>query len=139
MRIKSVALLMPLLVACTSGRSESGPAAADPPATASASSAAERAAQQACSVYSQGFLWDSREIDTKDDGTDDFTEVFPATGSEVRVSQIADTAAALRQDPRFGTLSEAIEVLVSVYPGGDRIEVLEAEGGMTEACDGLTS
>lgn len=136
----SVALLIPVLAACTSDQRDPGASAEDPPVAATASSVAERAADQACSVYSEGFVWDSREIDTNDDGSGDFMEVFPAEGSEVRVRQIADTAAAVRQDPRFKALSTAIDSLVSIYAaGGDRSEVLDAEGGMTEACDALAS
>lgn len=138
MHIMSVALLIPLLTACTSGQNDPGASPEGRPVAATASSDAERAAEQACSVYSQGFVWDSREIDTNDDGTDDFTEVSPADGSEVRVRQIVDTAAAIRQDPRFEDLSAAVNFLVSIYDsGGDRSEVLDVEGGMTEACDAL--
>jgi hypothetical protein len=137
MRIISVALLIQACTACTSDQRDPGASAEDRPVAATASSVAERAAEQACSVYSQGFVWDCREIDTND-GSDDFIEAFPAEGSEVRVRQIADTSAVVRQGPRFKTLSTASESLVSIYEsGGDRSEVLDAEGGMTEASDAL--
>ena len=55
----SVALLLAVLAACPSDQSKPGASAEDRPVTATVSSVAEGAAKQACSVYRQGFVWDS--------------------------------------------------------------------------------
>ena len=137
MHVAVLALLIPLVVACTSGE-RSPRASTGAPTGGVTVSVEEQAAERACSVYGQAPVWDAREIDTNGDGANDFTEVHPATGSDKRVSQIADSAVAARQDPRFRPLAAAVDFLVSVHErGGDRSEVVDAEVRMTEACDSL--
>jgi len=135
MRLVALALLFPVVLGCE--------AAERTPRASSASSSptvamAEEAAQRACSVYSQAPLWDSRDIDTNDDGVNDATEVFTATGSDDRVGQMAEDIEVATQHPQFRKLATAFDFLASVHKrGGDRSEVAEAEVGMIEACGTL--
>jgi hypothetical protein len=136
MRLAVVLVLLPLLAACDPG--------AGAPAVEAASDGggvrAEQAAQQTCGTYGEAFLWDSREIDTDDDGVGDFTEVFAAEGAEERLARMVGSVAGARADARFASLVDAVDLVVSVFQrGGDRSEVLDAEVAMTQACEAVAA
>jgi hypothetical protein len=138
MRLLALVLLLPVVLGCES--TERSPHASS--ASSSSSAATEREAQdaahRACSVYHQAPLWGSRDIDTNDDGVEDFTEVFTVTDSEDRVRQLAASADEARRDSKFNQVATAVDFLVSVHArGGDRSEVLDAEVGMTAACHAI--
>jgi hypothetical protein len=135
--------LVPLAAACIClvsfmNACDSVPDARTSP-TASPSSPASRAALRACDVYDEAWVWDSRDVDTDNDGEADFTQVFPASGSRAQVARIAAEARVARRDTRLAQLGAAVDFLVSVYdsPNVERPDVLEAEDGMTRACDAV--
>ena len=137
MRLFAVFLLLPLCAACegSGGKSTSVTDSSQPPSTATG---AVQAAQNACSVYKEAPLWDAREVDTNEDGANDFTEVFTASGSDARVLRIREAAETASGDARFRDLGTAVAFLASVHDrGGDRSEVTEAEVQMTAACDAI--
>lgn len=138
MRLVALALLLPGILSCESTERTPGASSASSSPSAATARYADDAAHRACSVYGQAPLWGSRDIDTNNDGVEDFTEVFTATDSEDRVRQLGESADTARQNPQFSPLATAVDFLVSVHErGGDRSEVLDAEVGMTAACDAI--